>query len=99
MKKISKKMAVGIGAGAALLVAVILFAAALLLRVDAAGAQNIALRQTGGGQILSQEVENEGLWNEYKYEILSGDYRYEIEINGFGKITELEAGLNIRPER
>ena len=46
--------------------AVIGFIAVSVLRVDAAKAQEIALNQTGGGEIVSQEISNEGLWNEYK---------------------------------
>ena len=56
------------------------FAAVMLLRVDPAEAQNIALSQTGGGEIVSQEVSSEGLWNEYSYTIVNGDTWYEIEI-------------------
>ena len=45
----------------------------------------------GGGEIVSQEVSSEGLWNEYSYEIINGDTWYDIEISGFGSVTELES--------
>ena len=82
-------MVIGIAGGAAALIVAVL-AGIFLLRVDGAKAQSIALSQTGGGQIVSQEVENEGLWNEYKYEIVNGDSWYEVEISGFGNVTGLE---------
>lgn len=55
------------------------------------GAQQIALDTVGGGEIVSQEVSSEGLWNEYSYEIINGDTWYDIEISGFGSVTELES--------
>ena len=66
-------------------------AAVLALRVDSAEAQQIALDTVGGGEIVSQEVSSEGLWNEYSYEIINGDTWYDIEISGFGSVTELES--------
>lgn len=51
------------------------------------------MNQTGGGEIVSQEISNEGLWNEYSYTIVNGDSWYDIEINGFGQITELEQSV------
>lgn len=92
MKKIPKKL-IGIIAGAATGIIVLIIAGILIFRVDGAKAQNIALNQTGGGDIVSQEVENEGLLNEYKYTIVNGDAWYEIEIGGFGRVKELEAGV------
>ena len=50
-----------------------------------------ALDTVGGGEIVSQEVSSEGLWNEYSYEIINGDTWYDIEISGFGSVTELES--------
>lgn len=64
-------------------------------RAGAAGGQcggsQIALDTVGGGEIVSQEVSSEGLWNEYSYEIINGDTWYDIEISGFGSVTELES--------
>ena len=71
--------------------AVATVAAVLALRVDSAEAQQIALDTVGGGEIVSQEVSSEGLWNEYSYEIINGDTWYDIEISGFGSVTELES--------
>lgn len=45
-----------------------------------------------GGEIVSQEVSSEGLWNEYSYGIVNGDTWYDIEISGFGNVTEMESG-------
>lgn len=89
MKKLSKKLVIGIAGAAAVLAAAVLVGI-FLLRVDAGKAQSIALEKSGGGQIISQEVESEGLWNEYKYEIVNGSSWYEIEIGGFGQVKELE---------
>ncbi len=77
--------------GAAAVLAVAAVAAVLALRVDSAEAQQIALDTVGGGEIVSQEVSSEGLWNEYSYEIINGDTWYDIEISGFGSVTELES--------
>ena len=55
-------------------------------------AQQIALDAAGGGEIVSQEVSSEGLWNEYSYGIVNGDTWYDIEISGFGNVTEVESG-------
>ena len=87
-----KKLLIGSIAGVA---AGILFLGAMgifLFRIDAVKAREIALKQTGGGEIVSQEVESEGLLNEYKYKILNGENYYEVEIGGFGNIKEMEQG-------
>ena len=91
MKSISKKMAGGIIAviAAVIVIAVI---AVLALRVDAAEAQQIALNQAGGGEIVESEVSREGLLNEYSYTVVNGDRWYQIEITGFGNIEEMESG-------
>lgn len=93
MKKLSVAGIIGIVVGAVAVFAVIGFIAVSVFRVDAAQAQEIALNQTGGGEIVSQEISNEGLWNEYNYTIVNGDSWYDIEINGFGQITELEQSV------
>ena len=80
MKNMSVKKIVAMIVGAAAVLAVAAVAAVLALRVDSAEAQQIALDTVGGGEIVSQEVSSEGLWNEY-----------DIEISGFGSVTELES--------
>lgn len=91
MKNMSVKKIVAMIVGAAAVLAVAAVAAVLALRVDSAEAQQIALDTVGGGEIVSQEVSSEGLWNEYSYEIINGDTWYDIEISGFGSVTELES--------
>ena len=92
MKNLSVKKLVGIGVGAAAALAVVALAAVFALRVDSAEARQIALDAAGGGEVVSQETSSEGLWNEYSYQIVNGDTWYDIEISGFGNITELESG-------
>ena len=92
MKKLGKKAIIGICAGGVLLVAAVAVILIIVLRVNPVEAQNIALSQTGGGEIVSQEVSTEGLWNEYSYTIVNGDNWYEIEIGGFGGIEEFQSG-------
>ena len=91
MINMSVKKIVAIIVGASAVLAVAAVAAVLALRVDSAEAQQIALDTVGGGEIVSQEVSSEGLWNEYSYEIINGDTWYDIEISGFGSVTELES--------
>ena len=67
-------------------------ASVFALRIDAGEARQLALDAAGGGEIVSQEISSEGLWNEYSYGIVNGDTWYDIEIGGFGTITELESG-------
>lgn len=92
MKNMSVKKIVGIVVGIIVALAVIAVAAVMLLRIDAAEAQQIAMETAGGGEVVSQEISREGLWNEYSYVIVNGDTWYDIEINGFGTITEMESG-------
>ena len=95
MKKIGKKgIAAIIGAVIALVaVAVIALAAILILRIDGEQAQQIAIQQAGGGEIISQEVSREGLWNEYSYIVVNGDRWVKIDITVFGNIEEIETGV------
>ena len=90
MKTISikKLMIILIGAIAAL--CIIAFIAIMALRIDSFKASEIALQKTNGGQIVQEEIDNEGLWNEYKYTIVNSNMWYEIEISGFGNIKEME---------
>ena len=92
MKKLGIKGIIGIAVGVVIILLAGGFAAVMLLRVDPAEAQNIALSQTGGGEIVSQEVSSEGLWNEYSYTIVNGDTWYQVDISGFGTVEELETG-------
>ena len=92
MKHLSVKKLVGIIVGAVVVLAVIALAAIFALRVDGTEARQIALDTAGGGEVISQEVSSEGLWNEYSYGIVNGDTWYDIEISGFGNVTEMESG-------
>ena len=97
MKHLSVKKLVGIIVGAVVVLAVIALAAIFALRVDGTEARQIALDTAGGGEVISQEVSSEGLWNEYSYKIVNGDTWYDIEVSGFGHITELESGTGQYP--
>lgn len=91
MKKISGKMIIGIGAGVAVIAAavVILITA---IRIDGADARQIALNQTGGGEIIREEISREGILSEFSYVIVRDDQWYEIELDGFGRIEEMSSG-------
>lgn len=92
LKNMSKKVRTLVIAG---IVVVVLLAAALIgslaLRVDVAQARETALSAAGGGEVVGQEIDQEGLWNEYSFDIMNGDTRYEVEINAFGNVTGLES--------
>lgn len=95
MKNLSVKKLVGIGVGAAAALAVVALAAVFALRVDSAEARQIALDAAGGGEVVAHEVSSEGLWNEYSYEIVNGDTWYDIEVSGFGSVTEMESSTGL----
>ena len=95
MKNLSVKKLVGIAVGAVAALAVIALAASLVLRVDSAEARQIALDAAGGGEVVSQEVSREGLWNEYSYGIVNRDTWYDIEVSGFGSVTEMESSTGL----
>ncbi len=79
---------------AAIVLVVILAAVligSLILRVDVAEAREAALAAAGGGEVVSQEIDLEGLWSEYSFDIVDGDTWYEIEVNAFGRVTSLES--------
>ena len=88
----SVKKIVAIVAGAIVALVIVIIAAILLLRIDAAEAEQIALEYTGGGEIVEREISSEGLWKEYDYIIQNGDQWYNIEISGFGNIEDIESG-------
>lgn len=90
MKQVSVKKWAGIICGAVLVVAVAAVGTIMLLRVDEEQARQAALSAAGEGEIVSMEMSNEGLWNEYEYVISGTDGWYKIEVNGFGSITEME---------
>ena len=97
MKHLSVKKLVGIIVGAVVVLAVIALAAIFALRVDGTQARQFALDTAGGGEVISQEVSSEGLWNEYSYKIVNGDTWYDIEVSGFGNVTEMESGTGQYP--
>lgn len=97
MANMSKKKIIGIVAAAVIAVIIIAVAALLLLRANPSEARETALAQTGGGQIVSESISSEGLWNEYSYVIQNGNVWYEIEVSGFGNVTEMETGTGQRP--
>ena len=92
MKNVSVKKLVGIVIAVAAALIVVAVVAIFALRVDSAEARQIALDAAGGGEVVSQEVSSEGLWNEYSYGIVNGDTWYDIEVSGFGNVTEMESG-------
>lgn len=91
-KNLNKSIRVLILAGVGLLaVAAAIFIGALAMRVDVSKARESALAAAGGGEVIGQEIDQEGLWNEYSFDIMSGDTWYEIEVNAFGQVTSLES--------
>ena len=78
-------------AGVVLGLALVGFAASLLLRVSAERAREIALSATGGGQVMAQSIDREGFWNEYSFQISNNGAWYEVEVDSFGTVTELES--------
>jgi hypothetical protein len=92
MKNLSVKKLIGIVVGIVVALAIVALAAVMMLRIDTAEAKQIAMDTAGGGEVVSQEISSEGLWNEYSFVIVNGDTWYDIEISGFGTVTELESG-------
>ena len=92
MKNLSVKKIAAIVIGAAAALAVVALIAVFALRIDAAEARQIALDTAGGGEVIGQEISSEGLWNEYSYVIVNGSTWSDIEVSGFGRVTELESG-------
>ena len=79
-----------IGIAAIVVLAAVLIGS-LALRVDVTQARETSLAAAGGGEVISQEIDQEGLWNEYSFDIMNGDMWYEVEINAFGSVTGLES--------
>ena len=89
-----KKRALLIAGAVVLGIAVIVFLASLLLRVDVDHARELALSAAGGGEIVGQSVDREGFWNEYSFQISNNGAWYEVELDSFGRVTELESNWN-----
>lgn len=91
-KNLSKKVRALMIAGiAAVVVLVAALVGSLVLRVDVTQARETALAAAGGGEVVGQEIDQEGLWNEYSFDIQNGDTWYEVEVNAFGRVTGLES--------
>ena len=86
------KKGIGFDIGGIVILAVIFVSFVLMQKIDSQEAQNIALEQAGGGEIVAQEISKELLWNEYSYTVKNGDKWYEIEIDGFGNVEGIESG-------
>ena len=84
----------GIGKWIGLFIAVIIIFVTVVLtqRIDSQEAQNIALEQAGGGKIVAQEIDKGLLLNEYSYTVQNGENWYQVDINGFGNVEEVESG-------
>mgnify|MGYP003420051790 FL=1 len=84
----------GIGKWIGLFIAVIVIFVAVVMtqRIDSQEAQNIALEQAGGGKIVAQEIDKGLLLNEYSYTVQNGENWYQVDINGFGNVEEIESG-------
>ena len=85
----------GIGKWIGLFIGVIVILVAIVMtqRIDSQEAQNIALEQAGGGEIVAQEIDKGFLLDEYSYTVQNGDNWYQVDINGFGNVEEVESGI------
>ena len=91
-KNLSRNVRILVIAGiAAVAVLAVALVASLALRVDVLEAREAALAAAGGGEVVGQEIVREGLWDEYSFDIMSGDTWYEVEVNAFGWVTGLES--------
>lgn len=97
VKTISTKKIIGIIIFLAAAIVLLIFAGLLTFRVDTSEARRSALKQSGGGKILSESIDDEGLWNDYTYIIQNGNTWYEIEVSGFGNITEVKSRTDQKP--
>lgn len=78
--------------GGIVIIAIILVVVVLFQRIDNQEAEQIAIEQAGGGEIVEKEISKEFLWSEYSYTVQNGDKWYKIDITGFGKVEEIEFG-------
>lgn len=91
-KKLNKKVRALIIAGISVVVVLLaVLIGSLVLRVDVVKAREVALAAAGGGEVVSQKIDQEGLWNEYSFDIVNGDTWYEVEVSAFGSVTGLES--------
>ncbi len=98
MKKLSLKSISAIIAAIIILFLIMSSICIMVFRIDSTEARNKALEQSGGGEIISEQIESEDLFlNEYSYIIINGDNWYDIEINGFGQIKEFKQGKGNYP--
>ncbi len=98
MKKLSLKSISAIIAAIIILFLIMSSICIMVFRIDSTEARNKALEQSGGGEIISEQIESEDLFlNEYSYIIINGDNWYDIEINGFGQIKEFKQGTGNSP--
>lgn len=98
MKKLSLKSISAIIAAIIILFLIMSSICIMVFRIDSTEARNKALEQSGGGEIISEQIESEDLFlNEYSYIIINGDNWYDIEINGFGQIKEFKQGTENYP--
>ena len=92
-KNLSGKIRALIIAGIAVVVVLaVVLIGSLVLRADVVQAREAALAAVGGGEVVGQEIDREGLWNEYSFTITNGDAWYEVDVNAFGSVTGLESG-------
>ena len=94
-----KKRILLIGVAAVLGVAILAAVASVLLQVDAERAREIARSAAGGGEIVGQSIDQEGLWREYSFQILNNGTWYEVELDSFGRVTELDQDWERGAER
>ncbi len=93
LKKLSGKVRTLVIAGIVVVAVLVTgLIGSLAVRVDVAEARETAPAAAGGGEVVGQEIDQEGLWNEYSFDIMNGDTWYEVEVNAFDRVTGLESG-------
>ena len=92
LKKLSGKVRTLVIAGIVVVAVLVTgLIGSLAVRVDVAEARETAPAAAGGGEVVGQEIDQEGLWNEYSFDIMNGDTWYEVEVNAFDRVTGLES--------
>ena len=92
-KNLSKQVRALIIAGAAVVVVLaVVLIGSLALRADVTEAREAALSAAGCGEVVGQEIDQEGLFTEYSFDIVDDTMWYEVEVNAFGRVTSLESG-------